>query len=78
MAPGDLSEKCEACTWLPLCMGGCRKMRLEKAQRTRETGCTLVATNASHVLKMVSLRGIEAYISHTGMAPVGHEEGEHT
>jgi uncharacterized protein len=54
----DLFEqKCEACVYLPLCMGGCRKTRLEKCG----TGsyCSLVPTNSSYLLKELALGGFE-------------------
>jgi uncharacterized protein len=44
---------CEECVYLPLCMGGCRKVR---AQGSVES-CTLVPSNASYVLKQVALSG---------------------
>ncbi|MBP0001786.1 MAG: SPASM domain-containing protein [Cyanobacteria bacterium SID2] len=48
-------EKCYSCVYLPLCMGGCRKMR----SQLQNTGsyCTLVPTNSSYVLKQVALQG---------------------
>ncbi len=49
----DLFEdKCIECVFLPLCMGGCAKDRLEKGA----TGsyCNLVPTNASYTLKSIA------------------------
>lgn len=46
-------EQCVACSYLPLCMGGCRKIRLQRANPRGE--CTLVPTNVSYVLKQVAL-----------------------
>lgn len=45
-------DKCEECKFLPLCMGGCRKDRIEN----RKTGnhCNLVPTNTSHALKSIA------------------------
>jgi uncharacterized protein len=45
-------KKCVDCTFLPLCMGGCRKERL----RSGGTGsyCNLVPTNTSVVLKSIA------------------------
>lgn len=45
-------EKCKECVFLPLCMGGCRKERLE----SKATGsyCHLVPTNTSHTLKSIA------------------------
>jgi uncharacterized protein len=50
-------KKCYSCKFLPLCMGGCRKTRLDHA----DTGgiCRLVPTNTSFVLKMVALERFE-------------------
>lgn len=44
--------KCQDCTFLPLCMGGCRKDRIENGA----TGsyCSLVPTNTSHALKSIA------------------------
>ena len=57
VAPEDLGEVCLECTYLPLCMGGCRKVKL--APETRGS-CSLVATNASYVLKLIALGGQDA------------------
>ncbi len=45
-------DKCKSCVFLPLCMGGCRKDRIEN----RATGnyCNLVPTNTSHALKSIA------------------------
>jgi len=45
-------DKCEPCVFLPLCMGGCRKDRLEN----KDTGsyCHLVPTNTSYALKSIA------------------------
>jgi uncharacterized protein len=45
-------EKCKSCVFLPLCMGGCRKDRIEN----KATGsyCNLVPTNTSHALKSIA------------------------
>lgn len=44
--------KCQDCTFLPLCMGGCRKDRIENGA----TGsyCSLVPTNTNHALKSIA------------------------
>lgn len=49
---GPFDLKCQDCTFLPLCMGGCRKDRIENGA----TGsyCSLVPTNTSHVLKSIA------------------------
>jgi uncharacterized protein len=44
--------KCNSCIFLPLCMGGCRKERLES--KTTGSYCHLVPTNTSHVLKSIA------------------------
>lgn len=58
---GLFEEKCEACAFLPLCMGGCRKDRREN----RSTGsyCHLVPTNTSQVLKSVSFGSFSELLS---------------
>lgn len=47
-----VDQKCQECVFLPLCMGGCRKDRMESGA----TGsyCSLVPTNASQALKAVA------------------------
>ncbi len=51
---GDLfEEKCYSCAFLPLCMGGCRRMRL--SHKGTGSYCSLVPTNASYILKQVAL-----------------------
>ena len=47
------SKRCQGCPYLPVCMGGCRKVSIE----TGTDICTLVPSNASHVLKQISLAG---------------------
>jgi radical SAM protein with 4Fe4S-binding SPASM domain len=53
--------QCESCVYLPLCMGGCRKARVEGKQ----TGsfCRLVPTNASYTLKNVAFGNFEGHLS---------------
>lgn len=46
-------EHCYECVHLPLCMGGCRKMRLQ--QESKGSYCSLVPTNTSYILKKVAL-----------------------
>jgi uncharacterized protein len=46
------AEHCESCTFLPLCMGGCRKSRREHG--TTGSYCSLVPTNTSHTLKSIA------------------------
>ncbi len=50
-------EKCYSCKFLPLCMGGCRKTRLEHADTGRI--CRLVPTNTSFILKAVAFEKFE-------------------
>lgn len=50
-------SECYKCVYLPLCMGGCRKARLQ-GQR-RGSLCPLVATNASYALKQVAWGGLK-------------------
>jgi len=57
----DLFEtQCNSCVFLPLCMGGCRKTRLEK----HGTGsfCALVPTNTSYLLKQVAFGNLDQVI----------------
>jgi uncharacterized protein len=64
--PDQIEEKCLDCIYLPLCMGGCRKTRLAPA--TGAT-CSLVASNASYVLKTIALGGVEALVYAAGEGP---------
>jgi uncharacterized protein len=53
---GELfSQKCYSCAYLPMCMGGCRKMRMQEDPQQ----CALVATNASYLLKQVAFGGLQ-------------------
>jgi uncharacterized protein len=45
--------ECRSCVYLPLCMGGCRKMRLQ--HKGSGSYCSLVPTNTSYILKQVAL-----------------------
>lgn len=57
MALGDcFPNRCIQCVYLPLCMGGCRRMKTD----SDADYCTLVPTNAAYVLKQVSLTGTVA------------------
>ncbi len=51
---------CTSCKYLPLCMGGCRKTRIQN----KNTGsvCALIPTNASYILKQISLNGFKNII----------------
>ncbi len=48
---------CYSCKYLPLCMGGCRKSRIEN--QTTGSNCALVPTNASYILKQISFQGFD-------------------
>lgn len=56
-------EKCYSCVYLPLCMGGCHKMRLQN----QNTGsyCSLVPTNSSYLLKQIAFGGFEKKLKET-------------
>lgn len=55
----DLFEEgCYSCKYLPMCMGGCKKMRIEKGNVG--SYCYLVPTNTSFALKAVALHGFDA------------------
>lgn len=43
---------CTSCKYLPLCMGGCRKTRIQNQERG--SACSLIPTNASYILKQIS------------------------
>jgi uncharacterized protein len=53
-------EQCYSCAYLPLCMGGCHKMRLQQ----KETGsyCALVPTNTSYLLKQIAFGDFESLL----------------
>lgn len=53
-------EHCEDCVYLPLCMGGCRKMRLVG----KGTGqcCALVPTNTCFLLKQIAFGNFESLV----------------
>ncbi len=54
-------DECFSCKYLPLCMGGCRNMRLHR----KGTGsyCSLVPTNTSYLLKQVAYGNFESFLS---------------
>lgn len=56
-------EKCYSCVYLPLCMGGCHKMRLQN----QNTGsyCSLVPTNSSYLLKQIAFGGFDKKLKET-------------
>jgi len=50
---------CDRCVYLPLCMGGCRSTQFTNEGET----CSLIATNASRILQMISRRNLEEKIA---------------
>ncbi|MFZ3132427.1 MAG: radical SAM protein [Desulfosporosinus sp.] len=50
---------CDRCVYLPLCMGGCRSAQFANDGET----CSLIATNASRILQMISRRNLEEKIA---------------
>lgn len=57
MSLGDgFPNRCLECVYLPLCMGGCRRIKVD----SDTDPCTLVPTNAAYILKQVSLTGTVA------------------
>jgi uncharacterized protein len=44
-------EQCNQCKYLPLCMGGCKRIKLYES---KNKDCSLIATNAAYILKQVS------------------------
>lgn len=50
---------CDRCVYLPLCMGGCRSTQFANDGET----CSLIATNASRILQMISRRNLEEKIA---------------
>jgi len=45
-------SSCNSCKFLPLCMGGCRKTRIQN--KDKGSACSLIPTNASYILKQIS------------------------
>ncbi len=56
MALPEFDGACESCVYLPMCMGGCRKMRFEG--NGVGSNCGLVASNAAYALKQIALHGL--------------------
>lgn len=56
---------CKSCQYVPLCMGGCRKTRINR----KSTGsfCSLVPTNASYVLKQIAYKGFPDLVLKTSL-----------
>lgn len=66
MSFGDtFSERCKGCQYLPVCMGGCRKVSME----TGTDDCTLVPSNASYALKQISLAGFPRAVIDRAVGP---------
>lgn len=51
---------CTACKFLPLCMGGCRKTRIQN--KDKGSACSLIPTNASYILKQISYNEFESLV----------------
>lgn len=62
-------QKCYSCKFLPLCMGGCRKARIDST----ETGgiCSLVPTNTSFILKMIAFENFGEILSSNHIENLG-------
>ena len=54
-------EKCYSCKYLPLCMGGCKRMRINNQYSHLE--CNLVPTNSSYILKQIFFSNLDEYIN---------------
>jgi uncharacterized protein len=54
------AERCCSCTYLPLCMGGCRSARLRMGNPG--SYCSLIPTNANFLLKQLALGGIGTFM----------------
>jgi radical SAM protein with 4Fe4S-binding SPASM domain len=54
--PISFEKACVDCVFLPLCMGGCRKLRMAAESGNR---CSLAPTNASYILKQLALGRLE-------------------
>ena len=50
---------CDRCVYLPLCMGGCRSSQFANDGET----CSLIATNASRILQIISRRNLKEKIA---------------
>lgn len=56
-----IENKCVECTFLPLCMGGCRKDRIE--HKATGSYCHLVPTNTSQALKSIAFGSFGAFLN---------------
>ena len=54
-------EECEECRFLPLCMGGCRKDRVEN--RCTGSYCHLIPTNTSNALKSIAFGNFSEFLN---------------
>lgn len=70
---GLIDEKCSECTFLPLCMGGCRKDRIANG----DTGsyCHLVPTNTSQVLKSIAFGSFGTFLNKEAQTQKGCAQG---
>ena len=72
----DLFEPgCYSCPTLPLCMGGCRRMRLEGAG-TGST-CALVPTNTSYILKQIAFGNLKEALAGVAARPCAGPNARH-
>jgi uncharacterized protein len=54
-------ERCLACAYLPVCMGGCRMQRAIK--KTTGANCCLIPANSHYLLKQIALGGLNNAIA---------------
>lgn len=68
--------KCESCSFLPLCMGGCRKDRV--ANGATGSYCNLVPSNTSQSLKSIAFGQFDEYLKSKLNLPFGvNDQREH-
>ena len=53
-------DVCRSCKYLPLCMGGCRKTRIQN--RNNGSACSLIPSNAAYVLKQVAYNEFQNFV----------------
>lgn len=70
---GLIDDKCEECTFLPLCMGGCRKDRI--AHGATGSYCHLVPTNTSQVLKSIAFGSFGKFLNKEAQTRTGCAQG---
>jgi uncharacterized protein len=62
-----LATECAECVYLPLCMGGCPKIRARRP--VGDEGCALIAANSSYLLKRLALGEINTAIRDSSRKP---------